>query len=98
MYGTIARMKVKPGMLEKLSDMMGVDDHAHRPGGAVSVSVFQMDASPDEIWVVAISESREAYRAYSEAPESHERYQQMMGWLEAEPEWHDGEVLRHQSV
>jgi len=98
MYGTIAKMKVKPGMLEKLSETMTVDEGGHRPDGALSMSVFQMDANPNEIWVIAISESREAYRAYSESPESNERYQQMSDWLEAEPEWHDGEVLRHESV
>ena len=97
MYGTIAKMKVKPGKLDDLREIMSMDG-GHTPGGAVSLSILQMDADANEIWVVAISESREAYRAYSESPESNERYQQMSDWLEAEPEWHDGEVLRHESV
>ena len=95
MYGSIAKMKVKPGKLEKLSEMMEMDG-GHSPGGAVSLSVFQMDADANEIWVVAISESQEAYQSYSESPESHELYLKMRESLAADPEWHDGEVIRHQ--
>jgi hypothetical protein len=94
MYGSIARMKVKPGKLEELSEML--DTNGHRPGGAVSLSVFKMDADANEIWVVAISESQEAYRSYSESPQSHERYLKMRESLQADPEWHDGEVIRHE--
>jgi heme-degrading monooxygenase HmoA len=94
MYGSIAKMKVKPGKAESLNEMMR--ERGHDPGGAVSLSVFQMDADPSEIWVVAISESREAYRAYSESPESHETYLKMRESLEDAPEWHDGEVIRHE--
>ncbi len=95
MYGSIASMKVRPGRLEELSEMMDMDG-GHSPGGAVSLSVFQMDADPNEIWVVAISESQEAYRAYSESAESHELYLKMRQLLQADPEWRDGKVIRHE--
>jgi quinol monooxygenase YgiN len=95
MYGSVAKMRVKPGELEELTEMMDMEG-GHSPGGAVSLSVFQMDADPNEIWVVAISQSREAYRAYSESPRSHELYLKMRRALVADPEWHDGEVLRHE--
>ncbi len=57
----------------------------HSPDSAVSLSVVQMDADPNEIWVVAISESQEAYRAYSESAESHEPYLKMRVLLRADP-------------
>jgi hypothetical protein len=88
-------MRVKPGKLEELSKMMDMEG-GHSPGGAVSLSVFQMDADAKEIWVVAISESREAYRSYSESAESHKLYLKMRESLEDDPEWHDGEVIRHE--
>jgi quinol monooxygenase YgiN len=96
MYGSIAKMKVRPGKLEELNKMVASDEGGHRPGGAVSLSAFRMDSDPNEIWVVAISESREAYRAYSESAESHEKYLAMREFLAGEPEWHDGEVIHHE--
>jgi hypothetical protein len=87
-------MRVKPGMLNNLDEMMA--NGGHRPGGSVSLSVFQMDADANEIWVVAISESREAYRTYSDSPESHKLYLKMREYLDDEPEWHDGEVIRYE--
>jgi len=97
MYGTIAKMKAKPGMLGKLSGMLDLQS-GHSPGSAVSLSIVQMDADPNEIWVVAISESREAYRAYSESAESHRRFLKMRESLESDPEWHDGDVIRHEAT
>ena len=95
MYGSIARMVVKPGELDSLAEMMNMEG-GHSPSGGVSLSVFQMDADPNEVWVVAISESREDYRAYSESPKSHELYLKMRESLQADPQWHDGEVIRHE--
>ena len=94
MYGSIARMRVKPGMFANLEEAMM--NGGHRSGGQVSLSVFQMDADTNEIWVVAISDSREAYRSYSKSPESHKRYLKMREYLDGDPEWHDGEVIRHE--
>lgn len=93
MYGTIAKLKAKPGALEALKGMAGRDE---APPGAVAVFVFQMDANPNEFFVVAVSESEEAYRAYSESPESHQRYLELTKYLDGEPEWHDGQVVHHQ--
>jgi heme-degrading monooxygenase HmoA len=93
MYGPIAKLKLKPGMLDRVREMANDED---RPEGSVALSVFQMDADPNEIWMVAISESREAYRAFSESPESHEQYLKMRDWLETDPEWHDGEIIRYE--
>jgi quinol monooxygenase YgiN len=93
LYGTIAELCVKPGGVEALR-MSNGDGEA--PDGAVAYFVFQMDADPRELYLVAISESEEAYRASSESAESHRRYLEMMKWMEAEPRWHDGRVLDYQ--
>ena len=90
LYGSIAEMQVKPGAIEAL---MGRDNGGRQPEGSVALCVFQMDADPNQILAVAISESEAAYRTYSESRESQQRYGEMAKWLEGEPKWHDGRVL-----
>jgi hypothetical protein len=36
-----------------------------------------MDADPNELYLIVISESEAAHRAYSESPESHEQFSTM---------------------
>jgi hypothetical protein len=38
-------------------------------------------------------ESQAAYRAVSNSPEQDARYRKLLALLEAEPEWHDGEII-----
>ncbi len=60
--------------------------------GAPQADKLQMDSNPNMLFLVAISESEEAYRSYSESEASHEQYAEMTKWLEHEPKWHDGHV------
>ncbi len=92
MYGTIARVRVKAGMENQLSEIsreIGVGHGA----GQVAVFIYQMDSDPQEFYMVAAFESREAYRANAASPEQNARFMKLMAVLEHEPEWHDGEVI-----
>jgi quinol monooxygenase YgiN len=95
MYGTVARMRAKPGAIDAL---MGFANEDEAPPGSVALLVFQMDADPNEFILVAVAESEEAYRANAESPEQHEQFLRMMQYLEAEPEWNDGAVVMHYGV
>ena len=90
MYGTVARAEVKPGAIDSLRLAM---EGQEREPGAVAVYAYQTDDDPDEIYIVAAFESREAYVANANSPEQHERYLKMRQWLVADPEWHDGEII-----
>jgi quinol monooxygenase YgiN len=91
MYGTVARVKAKPGAVEALLSSM--EEDGNRPPGAVGLFVYQTDADPNELYMVAVFESKEAYFANAERPETHANYEKMMEWFTAEPEWHDGAVV-----
>lgn len=91
MYGTIARLVIKPGNLEELK-RMGREMSAEIPG-LVSEYVFRTDANPDELYLVVIFESEQAYRANAASPEQHARYEKYRALLAADPEWHDGHVI-----
>jgi quinol monooxygenase YgiN len=92
MYGTVARMRAKPGMVDALRELS--EGYAeNRPPGYVSQTVYQMDDDPDMFYVAVVFESREAYVANAESDEQHERYLEMRAMLAEDPEWHDGEIV-----
>ena len=92
MYGTVARMKAKPGTGELLAEM-GHQLSDDRPAGMVGTWVYQMDADPDEYILAVAFESREAYKANAASPDQDARYQELRALLEADPEWNDGEIV-----
>jgi quinol monooxygenase YgiN len=92
MYGTVARMHVKPGMQEAF--VAWVTDRAERVvPGRLKAYVYQLDADPDTLMLAVLFESREAYQRNAASPEQAAEFETMMQFLAAEPEWHDGQAL-----
>ncbi len=90
MYGTIAKVNLDPNQLEAFKAIgreMGVAP------GQLGRYVYQMDADPGELLLVALFESRQAYWDNAQSPEQHQRYQELRTLLTRDPEWHDGEVV-----
>jgi len=92
MYGTVARMRIKPGMEAQLRQLSREFEEANIPGYLFEY-VYRLDSGGNEYLVVAGFESREAYRANAEDPKQHARYLQYRALLEADPEWSDGEIV-----
>ena len=91
MYGTIAKLTVKPGQVNALRSAMA--SSPPHPGG-VAGYVYQMDDDPNVLYLAVVFESKEAYRANADRPETTAEFEKMMQFLVAEPEWHDGEVMK----
>jgi heme-degrading monooxygenase HmoA len=91
MYGTIARMRLKPGAEEEIA-RLSREDAPQIPGFAFQY-VYRMDADPSEVYLVVAFESKEAYRANAESPEQNARYERFAALMEGPPEWHDGEIV-----
>ncbi len=95
MYGTVAKYRIKPGMLDefknRFSDESGVD-------GFHSIRVFQSDQDPNEVWMVAIFDDEETYFRNANSQEQHSEYLKLREMLVSEPEWHDGHVIITQDV
>ncbi len=92
MYGTVARMKLKPGAGPEMQVLMKEYEGLSIPG-YVNTYVFQMDNDPNELYLVAVFESREAYTANANDPAQNARFMKMMALLDGEPEWHDGGIV-----
>jgi heme-degrading monooxygenase HmoA len=92
-YGTVAKMKLKPGAEDKMMKAMGGDEGS--PEGHIATYVFKSDADPNVHYVTTIFESKGAYKKFADSPDQDKRYQQMRELLAADPDWHDGEVVYH---
>ena len=92
MYGTIARIRVKPGAEAELIRLAQEEEELHIPGFRAQ-SVYRMDADSNEYYLVIVFDSREAYLANAASPEQDARYHQFRSLMESDPEWHDGEIV-----
>lgn len=94
MYGTVARMKIRPGMR---SLFLGWARHSNWTmrimPGLVDASLYELDSDPYTIMMVVVFESREAYVANAQSAEQHAEYLNLMQFMVAEPEWNDGHVI-----
>ncbi len=92
MYGTVARMRLKPGMEQQLAEQLREFDGLGVQG-FVRSTVYRLDAGTNEYMVAVAFETKEAYVANAESPEQAARYQKMRELLESDPEWNDGEIV-----
>ena len=92
MYGTVARLRVKPGMEERLQQLTKEFESLSVPGW-VDTIVYRMDTDANEYYMAVVFHDRETYFDNANNPEQDARYRQMLELLEGPPEWHDGEIV-----
>ena len=95
MYGTVAFMKVKPGKLDELMALTQEETRDRRMRGFVADYVYRMDDDPDRLCLVVLFSDKESYVKNAQDPEQDKWYRRIRELLEADPEWHDGEVIQH---
>lgn len=100
MYGTVARMRVKPGMESRMRELSNTwwTERAPNVKGAVSETVFRTDADANEFLLVAVFASKEDYEANANDPAQNEWFEQLASCLDGEPMWMDGEVVEQHFV
>jgi quinol monooxygenase YgiN len=95
MYGTVARIKIKPGTFEKFQAWSEEQSQASSDG-AVAVTVFQTNEDPDQLYMVVVFKDEESYYANADRPETNANYEKMAQYFADEPQWYDGEVVYYQ--
>ena len=95
MYGTVARMRVRPGEDEALVAWheRWVEGREQEASGFVADYVVKSDRIPGEWIVLLIFDSKANYRKNAADPRQHRQYQELRALLVADPEWNDGEVI-----
>jgi hypothetical protein len=94
MYGTIAKLKAKPGALEEIRKM----STGRRRAGFVGSYVFKSDKVADEFWLVAIFKDKKTYFENADSPEQDKEFKSLMQFLKSEPEWNDGEIVFEEKI
>ena len=89
MYGTVARMKVKPGELEQLQKVLSSD----QADGQIAVYAYQLDNDPNELIISVVFRDKKSYMANADDPKTDEWYQKVRAHLDEDPEWNDGEII-----
>lgn len=93
MYGTVARMRAKPGSGDQLTALAADYEDLDVPGFVASY-VYRLDDNENDYYMAVIFEDRESYHRNAQDPAQDERYRRMRELLEADPKWHDGEVVQ----
>jgi quinol monooxygenase YgiN len=92
MFGTVARMKFKPGSFEKMQEIMkGFEQREVK--GFLFNAVLRSQSDPDQVWLVVGFEDEASYRANADDPATNEMAQKYQELMSAAPEWHDGEFV-----
>ena len=91
MYGTVARIRIKPGAEAELQRLS--QENVPQIPGFLFQYVYRLDSDPQSAILVIGFASKEAYRANATSPDQHARYEQYRALLEGEPEWNDGEIV-----
>lgn len=93
MYGTVARMKVKPGKIDDMLKASVNQVNERRPKGYLGEIIYKLDENPNEIVLCVFFDSKESYHANANDPAQDKDYKGMRELLEADPDWNDGEVI-----
>lgn len=91
-FGTVAKMKLKPGSFEKMQETMS-EFEGQQAKGFVSTIVYRSQSDPNETWLAIVFEDEASYRANADDPRTDEMSRKLQELLAAPPEWHDGEVV-----
>ena len=92
MYGTVARMRARPGSGPQLAALVEEYEQVRIPGH-VATYVYRLDGSEDDYYMAVVFIDRESYVKNAEDPAQTERYLRMRELLELDPKWHDGEIV-----
>lgn len=92
MYGTVARMRMKPGSEAKLLELQKSFE-GERIAGYKTSYVYRMNDDPSVLFLAVVFDDKASYEANAASPEQNVRYERMLALLEGPPEWHDGEIV-----
>ena len=90
MYGTVAKTRVKTENREELREIFENTARREVAGFVTSYMLYENDS--DVAWLFAVFQDRATYDANAGDPAQDAEYQMYRALMEADPEWHDGEI------
>ncbi len=97
MYGSVFSFNILPGKESEAVELLQQDDRQRLSNaGWKETLVFRLDNGG--YMAVAVFESKERYHANAADPAQGEWYNKFRSLLDADPVWHDGELIRHEQA
>ena len=95
MYGTIFRMKVKPGQESKVVEQFKEWEALHQPkvSGAMAGLLMRPENFGGELIGVAVFRDKVSYMANADDPRQDKWFRGLRELLEDDPAWEDGEYV-----
>lgn len=95
MYGTVAKIRVKPGRMDDVKKLNEEwkRDYMPKVQGTVGSLIYELDNEPDTLVLCAVFESKESYSANADSPDQDEWYTRFRDCMAGDPEWMDGQVV-----
>ena len=95
MYGTLFRMRAKPGQVTAARDLVAEWNRNFRPNnkGAVGAYLMSTEADPEALIGVAFFTDKECYLDNAKSPAQDAWFRMLRETLVSDPEWEDGEYI-----
>ena len=91
LYGTVARIQIKPGAEAQLQEIQNKYNSTMVPG-FIAQYLYKMDAEANVYYLAVVFKSKEAYFANAGSREQDARYREFRALLTDDPQWDDGEI------
>jgi len=93
MFGTVGRLKVKPGKLDELIAAFSADQR--KPDGSIGYYVYKIEGKENELIMAVVFKDKESYFKNADDPTQDELYRKMVKLLDGPPTWEDGEIVHN---
>ena len=91
MFGTIGRLRVKPGKLDELLAQFKADERD--VDGSLGYYLYKLEGKENEFVLTVAFRDKESYFKNADDPSQDESYRKMVALLEEPPTWEDGEIV-----
>jgi quinol monooxygenase YgiN len=91
MYGTIARLQLRPGAEKQLLEALAAM-RTRQVAGFVASHLYRMDEDANVLMLAVLFADRETYTRNADDPSQDREYRLLRACLASDPEWHDGEI------
>ena len=95
MYGTVARLRLKPGQESALMDYLQYWSRERKPNvkGAVGGYIYALDTDSSIAIMAVAFQDKESYVANAQSQAQDADYQRLRALLTEDPVWEDGEII-----
>lgn len=96
MFGTVARVSVKPDRWDDLLAIYDEWDRETKPNtpGAIAGYLYRLESDPNAAIMCVVFEDKTSYFANANDPATDKWYERFRECLSADPEWMDGTIVR----